>query len=131
MRILIIDDSEKMRRTIRGFVSDLADETYEACDGGEALAVYRLHLPDWVLMDIKMAGLDGIAATRRIKAAHPEANVMIVTDYDDAALREAAREAGACRYVLKEDLLAVRDILGAGAGSLDGDHHLGKEGDNV
>ncbi len=131
MSLMIVEDNEPMRRMIRLIVADLAERIDECGDGAEARACYDARRPDWVLMDIKMAGLDGIAATRRIKAAHPEANVMIVTDYDDAALREAAREAGACRYVLKEDLLAVRDILGAGAGSLDGDHHLGKEGDNV
>jgi DNA-binding NarL/FixJ family response regulator len=46
-----------------------------------------------------------------LKAAFPEAKVVMVTDYDDDRLREAARHAGACAYVLKEDLFKVREII--------------------
>jgi len=73
-----------------------------------------------VLMDIEMNGLDGITATRRIKAAHPAAKIIIVTNYDDPALREAARNAGACGYVLKENLFEVSSLLKTLIGSDDG-----------
>jgi DNA-binding NarL/FixJ family response regulator len=55
--------------------------------------------------------ISGLAATRQIIAAFAEAKIMIVTDYDDAKLREAAYQAGAREYVLKEDLLSLRRIL--------------------
>ena len=64
-------------------------------------------------MDIDLPEVDGITATRRIVAAHPEARVMMVTNYDDADLRETARLAGACEYVVKENLLEIHRILAA------------------
>src|SRR5262245_29713711 len=88
--LLIVDDSNEMRRLIAALVSDLAESVVECSDGAEALAAYTEHHPDWVLMDIKMPHVDGIAATRQIVAAFATARVMIVTDYDDAKLREAA-----------------------------------------
>ncbi|MEW6125895.1 MAG: response regulator transcription factor [Acidobacteriota bacterium] len=112
MMLLIVEDNANMRRVIRSIVKDLA-EIRECEDGARALAAYRQHQPDWVLMDIKMAAVGGIQATREIKAAFPEARIIMVTNYDDAELREAARLAGASRYVLKENLLEIRDILAA------------------
>ncbi|HKV39506.1 MAG TPA: response regulator, partial [Blastocatellia bacterium] len=68
-------------------------------------------LPDWVLMDLEMKDMDGLVAASRIKNAAPKARIIIVTNYDDSRLRDAAREAGACAYVLKDDLVALRDIV--------------------
>jgi CheY-like chemotaxis protein len=109
--LLIVDDSEQMRRFIADLVADLTESVVECSDGSEALAAYTEHHPDWVLMDIRMTRVDGIAATRQIVAAFAEAKIMIVTDYDDAKLREAAWQAGAREYVLKEDLRSLRRIL--------------------
>ena len=109
--LLIVDDNDHIRRLISNLVWDLADSVIECCDGSEAVAAYTQHHPDWVLMDIKMTHVDGLDATRQIVAADPAAKVMIVTDFDDANLREAALRAGAREYVVKEDLLALRLIL--------------------
>jgi two-component system NarL family response regulator len=111
MKLLIVEDNDQMRLLIKCLVGNIADLVVECRDGAEALAAYSEHRPDWVLMDIKMGQVDGIAATRQIRALFPSARIMIVTDYDDARLRKAARSAGACEYVLKEDLLALREIL--------------------
>jgi CheY-like chemotaxis protein len=113
MNLLIVEDNDQMRRMIIKLVGGLAEHTYECSDGAEALSAYMMHRPDWVLMDAKMKEMDGISATRQIKASYPEANIVIVTDYDDADLREAARKAGACEYVTKENLLDVRRVLGS------------------
>jgi CheY-like chemotaxis protein len=113
MNLLIVEDNEQMRRMIVKLVRGLVEKTYECSDGVEALSAYRLHRPDWVLMDVKMKEMDGISATRQIRASYPEARIMIVTDYEDADLREAARKAGACEYVTKENLLDVCRILGS------------------
>ncbi|MCI0487594.1 MAG: response regulator, partial [Blastocatellia bacterium] len=67
--------------------------------------------PDWVLMDIMMERVDGITATREIRRAFPDARIVIVTNFDDAKFRDAAREAGAGYYVPKENLMAVRAVL--------------------
>ena len=111
MNLLIVEDNDQMRRMIVKLVRGLAEHTYECSDGVEALPAYTLYRPDWVLMDVKMKVLDGISATRQIRASYPEANIMIVTDYEDPDLREAARKAGAREYVTKENLLDVRRVL--------------------
>jgi DNA-binding NarL/FixJ family response regulator len=62
-------------------------------------------------MDIEMSRMDGLTATRNIVQAFPGARVVIVTKHDNNYIREAAREAGACGYVLKENLMAIRELL--------------------
>ena len=83
----------------------------ECGDGREAVALYPALRPDWVLMDIEMAHLNGILATRSIRADFPTARIVIVTNYNDATMREAAARAGASGYVLKENLLELRQYL--------------------
>jgi CheY-like chemotaxis protein len=109
--VLIVEDNEPMRRMIKTLIADVATEVHERGDGLEALSAYRAQRPDLVLMDVAMPGVDGITATREITSAFPEAKIVIVTDYDDAELREAACAAGACGYVLKENLLAIRELI--------------------
>jgi CheY-like chemotaxis protein len=111
MTFLIVEDSGEMRRLIRRTVTDASDVVYECSDGEDALASYKLHGPDWVLMDIKMPGLDGISATRRIKKAFPQARIIVVSQYNDPEMQEDARRAGAVDYVLKDDLLAIRRFV--------------------
>lgn len=113
MRILIVDDNASVRLLIRNIVASWAEEIHECEDGEAALAAYLEHRPDVVLMDIEMKEVDGIAATIRIKEAHCAANIVIVTNYDDAELRAAARNAGACGYVLKHNLLEIENALRA------------------
>ncbi len=111
MTILIVEDNDSMRQMIKKLLGDLTDAFKECVDGAQALATYGQHRPDWVLMDIKMKEMDGLAATIQIKAAFPEAQIIIVTGHDDARLREAAHSAGACAYVNKENLFELRRIL--------------------
>ena len=113
MSLLIVEDNPKMRRMLKSLVSDLASDVCECGDGSEALAAYTAQQPDWVLMDIAMQDMDGISATRQIRAVYPEAKIIIVTGCDETDLREAARVAGACGYVLKENLLELRRLLQA------------------
>ncbi len=111
MKILIVDDNEKIRELMRDYLPASVDQIYECADGSEAFALYRKHLPDWVLMDIQMKDVDGITATRQIIAAYPKAHVMMVTDYHEEEVRKAAFEAGASQYVVKENLLSISEIL--------------------
>lgn len=114
MTLLIVDDNAQVRRMIKSLVGDLAQVIIECDDGAEAPATFALHRPDWVLMDVMMKEVDGFAAARQIKAAFPDARIIIVTNYGDTDLREAARQAGACEYVLKDNLLDVPRILTGG-----------------
>lgn len=111
MNFLIAEDSAKMRRMLRQIVAESDDRVYECADGAAAVAAYAERQPDWVLMDIKMPKLDGLTATRRIRAMDCAARIIIVTGFDDPALRVAAAEAGAAAFVVKDDLSGLRALL--------------------
>ena len=111
MRLMIVDDNARVRRMIAEVSALPAADVIECTDGSQALAAYLQHRPDVVLMDVAMDGVDGIVATGLIRDADPTARIVMVTDYDGAELREAAEAAGACGYVLKENLVELRALL--------------------
>jgi CheY-like chemotaxis protein len=110
MKILVVDDNLEMRQTIRSLLEGVS-EIYECSDGTEVLREYATVLPDWVLMDIRMKRMNGIAATKELLAQYPDARVVMLTQYNDQELKEAAKQAGACEYVGKENLIEVQNIL--------------------
>jgi CheY-like chemotaxis protein len=110
---LVVDDNSTMRRVIGHLVGEFADQIIECENGAQAFLAYQQHHPEWVLMDVEMHEKDGLAATREICAAYPEARVVIVTNYGDEATRAAANLAGAVAFVLKENLLELRDLFAA------------------
>lgn len=122
IRILLVDDQRLMReglRTLLELEPDL-DVVGEAGDGQAALAAYPALRPDVVLMDIRMPGMDGVEATRRLHQAWPDVRVMILTTFDDDAYVFEGLRAGACGYLLKDvsgaDLAqAVRTVAAGGA----------------
>jgi len=111
MRILIVDDQSNVRTMIRRMLGDLGLQFSEACDGSEAITRYHTEHPDVVLIDIRMPVMNGIEATQRIREADPAARILVVSDYDDADLRESAAAAGVERYFLKENLSPLRRYL--------------------
>jgi CheY-like chemotaxis protein len=111
MKVLIVEDDPAIRELIKRIIGDLADAVYECDDGTNAPMLYETNRPDWVLMDIRMKVVDGLTATEQIVRVWPGARILIVTSYSDLSLQEAARNAGACGYVLKENLLVLRDWL--------------------
>lgn len=114
MKVLIVDDHSSMRELIRSMVADIAESISETINGSEAIATYRSEGftgSDYVLMDLQMPEMDGLEATRRIHLFDPDAQVIIVTQYGDAHLRKAAAQAGARGYVLKENLIELRQLI--------------------
>lgn len=113
IRVLTADDHPVVRTGISALVAGQPDMSLvaEAADGLEAVAKYDELLPDVVLMDLRMPRLDGIAATRAIVAAHPDARVIAVTSYEGDADIYRALDAGACGYLIK-DMLGS-DVVGA------------------
>jgi DNA-binding NarL/FixJ family response regulator len=104
IRVLIADDHAIVReglRTMLGFQEGI-EVVGEASDGLEAVDLAQRLLPDVVLMDIRMSKLDGVEATRRIKALSPQMGVIVLTNYDDDQYVFQGIEAGASGYLLKD-----------------------------
>ncbi len=109
MKVLIVDDNAQMRKMICEYLPPQSD-VLECSDGDEAVAVYSLYHPDWVLMDLKMARMDGITATEEIHKTAPDAKVIIVTNYDDEQTRRAATRVGAL-ILSKENLFNLNNLM--------------------
>ncbi|HEX6715380.1 MAG TPA: response regulator transcription factor [Thermoleophilaceae bacterium] len=104
IRVLLAEDHTVVRTGLLQLLGDLEDiEVVGAATGGEeAVALAAEHMPDVVLMDLEMPGIDGIEATRRIRAADPEVNVVVLTAFSDRSRILAAIDAGAVGYLLKD-----------------------------
>lgn len=106
IRLLIADDHPIVRAGLAGVLSDHAglEVVAEASDGDEAVRLAAATRPDVVLMDLRMPGVDGVAATARIaagEAGDPPPRVLILTTYESDDQILAAIEAGAAGYLLK------------------------------
>ncbi|WP_214401183.1 response regulator [Pseudonocardia lacus] len=102
--VLVVDDHVIVRQGLRGMLAaepDL-DVVGEAGSGPEAVAMVGAHAPDVVLMDLRMPGGDGVAATTAITEQHPGTHVVVLTTYDTDADILRAVEAGAAGYLLKD-----------------------------
>ena len=110
--VMVCDDSPLARETMRRNVATVPGVTrvLAAASGEEALARWAVERPSLVLMDVRMPGLGGTEATRRLLALHPDANVIMVTVAEDADGVARAITAGAHGYVVKD---ASREELAA------------------
>ena len=111
MKVLIVDNNKGMREFIKEMVCNLGYEAIEASNGLMAVDNFLFHNPHIVLMDIKMDVMDGIEATRLIRKISPSVKIIMVTDYNEESLKLKAFKAGANDYLLKEDLLKLKNIL--------------------
>jgi DNA-binding NarL/FixJ family response regulator len=102
--VLIVDDQAPFRRAARAVVAATPgfDVAGEAESGEEAVELADALDPGLVLMDINLPGINGIEATRRIRAAHPGAVVMLLSTYQAGDLPADAESCGAAAYVHKE-----------------------------
>jgi DNA-binding NarL/FixJ family response regulator len=103
--VLIVDDQHPFRDVARTVISmtDGFTVTGEAASGEEAVEMAESQHPDLVLMDINLPGINGIEATRRIKASRPATVVILLSTYSESDLPADARSCGAIEYVHKED----------------------------
>lgn len=122
IRLLIVDDQRLMREGLRTLLEleHGFEIVGEAADGQAALDAYAELKPDVVLMDIRMPGMDGVEATRRLCVSWPETRVIILTTFDDDANVFEGLRAGAVGYLLKdlsgqELANAVRTVYKGGA----------------
>lgn len=111
MTVMIVDDSTEMRGLLRDLVSPVADQVFECADGAEFLVRYGECRPDWTVMDVRMPRLDGLNATRALHACHPQARVVLMTQFPSAEMTSAALDAGAAGCLPKEDLGQLMELL--------------------
>jgi DNA-binding NarL/FixJ family response regulator len=121
IRVLIVDDHVFYREGIKTLLGTRADEVElvgEAATGEEAIALVPSTKPDVVLMDLRMPGMGGIAATQQLTVSHPEVAVLVLTMNDDDSVLPALR-AGARGYLLKDASVddLVRGIVSVHRGS--------------
>lgn len=104
IRIVLADDHPVVREGIRGMLTgyDDIDVVGQAASGPEAVDLVAALHPDLVLMDLRMPGGDGVAATRAITASHPRTRVVVLTTYETDQDILRAIEAGASGYLLKD-----------------------------
>ena len=104
--ILVVEDHDAVRRSLRDWleVAFPGCRVVEAASGEEAIAIAQARSPRLVVMDIGLPGMNGIEATRRIKAVVPAAQVVILTIHEGEAYRADAAAAGASAYVPKRTM---------------------------
>ena len=125
IRVILVDDQELVRAGLRLILEpdDGFHIVVECADGAAALAAVAAARPDVVLMDVRMKGMDGVEATRRLRAAPDAPPVLILTTFDDDEVLSAALRAGAAGFLLKdapaEDLIRGTRAVAEGGAWLD------------
>jgi two-component system, NarL family, response regulator LiaR len=102
--IILVDDHEVVRNGVRAFLETLPEfhVVGEGASGEEAITLVTEFIPDIVLMDLIMPGMDGVETTRRIKKISPRTQVVVLTSYHEDAHIFPALKAGAISYILKD-----------------------------
>jgi len=115
-RVLVIEDNDDARETLRNVLQLLGHEVHEACDGDAGVAEARRLMPDVALIDIGLPGIDGYEVARRIRADVPGARLVAVTGYGQPDDLERARAAGFDVHLVKPvDPQQLQQVLAAGA----------------
>jgi len=102
--VLLVDDHEVVRSGVRAFLNSQPDFKVigEAKSGEEAVQLVSQHIPDVVLMDLVMAKMDGVEATRQVKNISPRTQIVVLTSYHEDEHIFPALQAGAISYILKD-----------------------------
>ncbi|MGW0202147.1 response regulator [Nonomuraea sp. NPDC003201] len=105
IRVLVADDQALVRAGVRMLLQATGDMEVvgEAVDGAEAVRLAERHLPDVVLMDLRMPRVDGLEAIKRVLAARPGARIVVLTTFAEDANVYAALRAGAVGFLVKDD----------------------------
>ena len=104
IRIIVVDDQAVVRQGFVSLISTVADMRViaQGTNGREAVALYREHRPDVVLMDLRMPGMGGVEAISAIRREFPDAKVIVLTTYDGDEDIYRSLQAGAQGYLLKD-----------------------------
>ena len=104
VRLLVVDDHHIVRQGLIALLATVPEMQVvaQAADGDQALALYREHQPDVTLMDLRMNTMNGVEATRAIRAEFPHARIIVLTTFDGDEDIYRAIQAGAKGYLLKD-----------------------------
>ena len=114
-KVMLVEDDDGFRRSLAGLLMSRFPSIVlgEAADGAEAMEKVESFLPQLIFMDIKLPGQSGLEVTRRLKALHPDIQVVMLTSYDFPEYREAARASGAYGFLSKGSSTAeeIQDLV--------------------
>jgi two-component system response regulator AtoC len=99
--VLVIDDDPLIRKTLSSYLSKKGFEAVAAEDGEEGIQKYEEHIPDLVILDIRLPDVDGLEVLGRIREKNPNASIIIMTAYDDMKTTIEAIKLGAFEYLVK------------------------------
>ncbi len=104
MNFLIVDDHAGLRAMIRDLIGSVASNIRECISGEEAVEMCKHYVPDCITVDLRMKGMDGLTCIHHLRLSHPASHIVVVTQFDNDALRVRARQAGADSYIVKDNL---------------------------
>lgn len=111
IKLLVVDDHAAFRATVRQMFEGLNAIIVEADSGEEALRLFTVEHPDWVIMDLRMPGMGGIKATEAIHDLDASARIIVISQFTEPEWNEQARRAGATDFVSKEHLAQLVSII--------------------
>jgi len=114
MEILLVEDSLPFREAVKKIIAQNMSPSpmFHECETGEgAVALFDSVLPDLTVMDIKLKSGDGLTAAKNIYRTHPDAKIIVLTQYKESVYREEAKSMGAVAFVLKDNLSELPQII--------------------
>ena len=114
MKIIIVDDDYLVVNSLKTIViaSDI-EVLAEGYNGEEAVHLYKKHMPDLILMDIRMDKMNGLEATREILKADPDAKILLITTFQDDEYISQALSLGCKGYILKQNIKGIIPAINA------------------
>ncbi len=111
-KILIVDDQYGIRILLNEVLQKEGYDTYQAANGLQALEIVQENVPDLILLDMKIPGMDGIEILKRVKALHPNMKVIIMTAYGELDMIQEAMDLGAMTHFAKPfDIVDIREAV--------------------
>lgn len=114
MNVIIVDDDYLVVNSLKTIVSaSNINVLAEGYDGEQAVELYKKHMPDLILMDIRMDKMNGIEATKEILKADPDAKILLITTFQDDEYISAAISLGCRGYILKQNIKGIIPAINA------------------